>query len=617
MNSGDRYEGDWKDGQQHGHGKFFFASSGGEYEGQWVHDKRQGQGIMLFGDSGMYDGEWKDNHQHGHGTFTDGDYKYVGSWVDGKQHGRGSLTADGGIFEYEGEWQNGQMHGHGQLIRKSKKENDAWIDELRKMEDLIKNNDEDDGDWLDTGIQEHVEEGEDIYEGSFVEGIRQGYGKLTLQNGDIYDGFWENDCLHGQGKYTFAATGSEYDGHWVDSMRDGLGIMSYGDGGVYEGTWESNKMQGRGTFVDETGVYEGDWVEGQQHGWGKYVYHNGDIYDGEWNFGKKHGNGTFVVRSSGDVYHGTWEHDKIVSHSKSHDSEFESYIFNETLSVEEKSTIITPEEDERIGGHSIRNSSLGGEIGIDINLNDAEGDTVEESNTEGGQAQILCVRSSTSYEADEMQCGGSRIERKYGTDNIVRSLTGNKEIASINTVHNVTEEKCENSETGLELASDEGTWSTTFEKEIAGDDNMKDINEPAEKYEDHKCELVHTSDDGVCNSTRERYVIDNGSSRDDVKRNGDSEVSDDTAWNSTFAKEIIGVDSLSENEKEEETHEDSVTQQVQESDDGNLASTFDDKHLGNDVPCVVEVKRNEESNEPEEYESQNNLWDSTFEMLFS
>ena len=44
----------------------------------------------IFGDK--YVGEWKDGNKHGQGTYTyaDGD-KYVGELKDGKRHGRGTL----------------------------------------------------------------------------------------------------------------------------------------------------------------------------------------------------------------------------------------------------------------------------------------------------------------------------------------------------------------------------------------------------------------------------------------------------------------------------------------------------------------------------------------------
>ena len=62
-----------------------------------------------------YEGEWKDGRQHGQGKETDADGDtYEGEWKDGKTHGQGKEThADGET--YEGEWRDGVPHGQGKL----------------------------------------------------------------------------------------------------------------------------------------------------------------------------------------------------------------------------------------------------------------------------------------------------------------------------------------------------------------------------------------------------------------------------------------------------------------------------------------------------------------------
>ncbi|HJQ56860.1 MAG TPA: hypothetical protein VJ890_08130, partial [Vineibacter sp.] len=63
--------------------------------------------------SDRYEGEYRDDNQHGRGVYTwaDGD-RYDGEWQNGEQHGRGVYaSADGD--RYDGEWQNGEQHGRG------------------------------------------------------------------------------------------------------------------------------------------------------------------------------------------------------------------------------------------------------------------------------------------------------------------------------------------------------------------------------------------------------------------------------------------------------------------------------------------------------------------------
>lgn len=44
--AGDRYEGEWEDGKEHGAGTAV-ASDGSSFFGTWVHGKRHGEGVSL------------------------------------------------------------------------------------------------------------------------------------------------------------------------------------------------------------------------------------------------------------------------------------------------------------------------------------------------------------------------------------------------------------------------------------------------------------------------------------------------------------------------------------------------------------------------------------------
>jgi len=73
---------------------------------------------------------------------------------------------------------------------------------------------------------------------------------------------WEEDRMHGQGRYTFTS-GAEYNGQWVEGKMFGFGKMVYADGTSYEGTWFKNMMHGEGSYVDADGVnWEGIFVNG-------------------------------------------------------------------------------------------------------------------------------------------------------------------------------------------------------------------------------------------------------------------------------------------------------------------------------------------------------------------
>ena len=113
--NGDKYVGEWKDGNKHGQGTYTYAD-GDKYVGEFKDGKRHGQGTLYYlannqfkGD--IYIGEFKDGKWHGQGTYTYGSKskwagdKYVGEFKDGKKHGQGTVTyADGRVKE--GIWEN-------------------------------------------------------------------------------------------------------------------------------------------------------------------------------------------------------------------------------------------------------------------------------------------------------------------------------------------------------------------------------------------------------------------------------------------------------------------------------------------------------------------------------
>ncbi len=86
------------------------------------------------------------------------------------------------------------------------------------------------------------------FEGDFIAGVRQGKGRITFFNGDVYDGQWQDDKRWGYGVYTY-------------------GAGSPSDGDRYEGEWMADNMHGKGTYQWRIGdSYSGLWREGLQAG---------------------------------------------------------------------------------------------------------------------------------------------------------------------------------------------------------------------------------------------------------------------------------------------------------------------------------------------------------------
>ena len=73
----------------------------------------EGVGSLTYSDGDKYEGEWKDGQKNGQGTYTwSNGNKYVGEFKDGKKHGQGTFTWSNGR-KYVGEFKNGIQNGKG------------------------------------------------------------------------------------------------------------------------------------------------------------------------------------------------------------------------------------------------------------------------------------------------------------------------------------------------------------------------------------------------------------------------------------------------------------------------------------------------------------------------
>lgn len=137
--SGNVFEGQWKNSQPNGKG-VWTRSNGNVISGDnWVDGKLQGQGTETYPDGRKYVGEFNNTKYNGYGvdTYPDG-RTYSGNFIDGIPSGSGKLSnADGSVYEgefvrgipqgkgtytypdgskYVGELKNGGPHGYGEFF---------------------------------------------------------------------------------------------------------------------------------------------------------------------------------------------------------------------------------------------------------------------------------------------------------------------------------------------------------------------------------------------------------------------------------------------------------------------------------------------------------------------
>lgn len=89
------------------------------------------------------------------------------------------------------------------------------------------------------------------FEGRFIAGARQGQGRITYFNGDVYDGQWKDDKRWGFGVYSYGVAspwaGDRYEGEWVADKMDGAGTYRWSIGDSYSGAWQDGQQVGDAT----------------------------------------------------------------------------------------------------------------------------------------------------------------------------------------------------------------------------------------------------------------------------------------------------------------------------------------------------------------------------------
>jgi len=153
--------------------------------------------------------------------------------------------------------------------------------------------------------------GNTIYKGTVNSKFqREGFGKLFLSDGSIYEGFFKENKMDGRGRL-LNIEGFIYDGEFKNNLASGYGKYVGLDGTIYKGTWVNNKQNGIGdvTYSDNS-HYIGNFIDGFKNGKGKFFFPEGNIYDGNFYNNEIKGEGLYKWRD-GRIYMGLWESNKM------------------------------------------------------------------------------------------------------------------------------------------------------------------------------------------------------------------------------------------------------------------------------------------------------------------
>ncbi|XP_037684749.1 MORN repeat-containing protein 1 isoform X2 [Choloepus didactylus] len=180
-----------------GYGLYVYQNSFFQYEGEWKRGKKHGHGKLLFKDGSYYEGEFVDGEILGQGCryWASSGNTYCGQFVLGEPQGHGTMWYKAG-GHYEGAFSRGTREGHGLLVHQDGR----------------------------------------VYRGSFHNNRKHGLGQMFFPNGDTYEGDWVLDQRQGHGLLRCTG-GSTYEGQWHHDVQSGQGSLTHCSGLIYDGLW--------------------------------------------------------------------------------------------------------------------------------------------------------------------------------------------------------------------------------------------------------------------------------------------------------------------------------------------------------------------------------------------
>ncbi|XP_041375445.1 MORN repeat-containing protein 1-like isoform X2 [Gigantopelta aegis] len=203
------YIGEKKKLLRDGHGVYVYENPYFRYEGTWKNGKKHGHGKLLMRDGTFYEGQFIDGEITGHGYkyFASTKARYTGQFLNGELEGYGIMTyADG--TQYEGEWHQNRKRGMGVMKLSEGTYKGCFQGHLRHGQ----------GSLMYENVYKTLRNG-DYYKGYWVMDKRQGHGRLVCADGTIYEGQWYNDLFHGDG-FMEHASGILYSGQWVNGLPE-------------------------------------------------------------------------------------------------------------------------------------------------------------------------------------------------------------------------------------------------------------------------------------------------------------------------------------------------------------------------------------------------------------
>ena len=215
--------------------------------------------------------------------------------------GKGELYLKNGV-KYEGIFINGKLNGIGRYI------NNKFV----CFEGIFK-------DGVLEGKGTRIETGDDgnkkIYIGNLKNYKKEGKGKIICKN-YVYEGDFVNDKKHGKGKLEYNDNGNKYEGEFNNDDINGYGLYTFKNKHTYKGQFSNGLFHGKGLYKWPDGCYfKGEYINGVREGIGEYKFSDGKIYKGPFSKGKPNGKG--IINIKGTKFDCEFKNGKLLTDLKS------------------------------------------------------------------------------------------------------------------------------------------------------------------------------------------------------------------------------------------------------------------------------------------------------------
>jgi hypothetical protein len=350
--SNTQYYGEWKNDKMHGYG--YVVTNGETTQAGIYSDSKLITDLFIEYKNGKVTGDnCLGNCINGFGSFQyDNGDVYTGIFLNGNPSKTGSLRWKKHNSFYTGEFDAyGQINGTGMYVNTNyiyfgsitngkltgkavKTDKITGIDTFGEFKDgiLIK-----DYSIIGSNTTSNTTTTNNTPKETCISGdCINGYGKIKTQYGSTLRGFFTNGKLNGYGIEDFDSGLASYLGFFKNGLRNGYGVYYWDSSKItYYGQWKEGSQHGYGYYqksskVTEAGYYQNgkqttnlltqDFVNNIQkgncignctNGFGQYNFSDGSWYFGFFTDGKMAHVGAYKWASTGDIYLGSTNNDKL------------------------------------------------------------------------------------------------------------------------------------------------------------------------------------------------------------------------------------------------------------------------------------------------------------------